>query len=122
MEGETIFNIAGVPNEEFLEEVTDSQQVKKNAIFFALLTDGVPGDPGFGVGLSVLVGESDTEATAIELDRRSADMLPALVEGIRYEGVGVERFLSEQLMTADLRFTDLDSNARVLVPLTLSGT
>lgn len=123
MEGDAILNIAGLQNEEFIEEVTDSQQIKKNAIFFALLTDGLPGDPGFGVGVSVLVGEPNTEATALRLDKRAQDTLPAIVENIRYDGISVQRYPNDQTMNVNLKFTDLDAkaNSRVLVPLTLSG-
>ena len=118
----SILNIAGVPNAEFIEEVTDSQLIKKNEIFFALLVDGIPGDPGFGVGISELVGNLNTDRLKDELSRRSKETLLDLVNGIEYGGIAVEQVAEQQFIGADIHFTDLDSNADIMIPLAFGNT
>jgi hypothetical protein len=115
MEGDVILNIAGVPSDDFIEEVTGSQDVKRNSIFFALLTDGLPGDPAFGVGIGDLVGEQNTGKLKTRLERRASNTLPNLVSGIAYKGIAASS--SEQTLQADLLFVDLDSNKDLFIPI-----
>lgn len=117
MEGEVILNIAGVPSDDFIEEVTGSQAVKKNSIFFALLTDGLPGDPDFGVGIGDLVGEQNTMKLKNRLERRASNTLPDLVSGIEYKGMASEANVEDQSLLADLLFVDLDSNDELFIPI-----
>jgi len=114
---QSILNIAGVPSDEFIEEVTDSKTIKKNEIFFAMLVDGLPGDPAFGLGISDLVGSLNTNKLKGDLNRKAAKQLPDLVSGIRYEGLAVAQDVSNQHIAADFHFVDLDANAPILIPL-----
>ena len=116
----SIFNIAGVLNDDFIEEVTESQQMKKNQLFFALLVDGLPGDPNFGVGISNLVGEHNTEKLKRQLEDRVENTMPDLVEGIKYKGTAVEQIKDQQFIGFDLHFTDLDTNEDDFIPLGFS--
>ena len=112
----SIFNIIGVPSEEFIEEVTDPQAIKKNGIFMAVLTDGLAGDPEFGVGMSELIGEENVSRLRNDLDRKAA-MIPDIVENVDYKGMAVEQKIEEQFIGADLHFADRDANEDILIPL-----
>lgn len=113
----SIFNIAAIPSDEFIEEVTDSQTIKKNEIFFAMLVDGVPGDPAFGLGLSELIGNLNTKKMKSDLNKKASKQLPDLVKGIDYKGLAVQQDISNQFIAADFHFTDLDANNDILIPL-----
>jgi hypothetical protein len=114
---QSILNIAGVPSNEFIEEVTDSKTIKKNEIFFAMLVDGLPGDPAFGLGISDLVGSLNTSKLKSDLNRKAAKQLPDLVSGISYEGLAVAQDVSNQFIGADFHFNDQDANDDILIPL-----
>jgi len=79
--------------------------------------DGLPGDPGFGVGISDMVGNLNTDKMKSDLDKRANDILPDLVAGINYEGLAVQQDKTNQFIGVDFHFTDLDSNQDVLIPL-----
>lgn len=114
---ESIFNIAGVPSDDFIEEVTDSQLIKKNDIFFALLVGGLPGDPGFGVGVSELVGELNITELRSSLEKKASDTLIGLVDGIEYKGTAVKQIPGQQFISADMHFVDIESKKDILIPL-----
>ncbi len=116
---ESIFNITGVLNEEFIEEVTESQAIKKNQIFFAILVNGLPGDPGFGVGVSELIAEPNTVNLKRFIRRRIEKTIPDLVEGVRFEGQAIRQDPENQVLEADLHFTDLETNEDIIIPLGL---
>jgi len=110
-----IYNIAGVPNEDFIEEVTELQPIKKNEIFFALLVDGLAGDPAFGVGLGSMVGEENTVNIERRLKRKVQKGIPEFVDDVALATVKFEQ--SDQALNADLAFIDLVSNDEYLIPL-----
>ena len=116
-----ILNITGLPNDEFIEEVTDIKLIKKNEIFFAVLIDGLPGDPGFGVGVSELVGALNDKRLKNDLNKKAESTLLDLVEGIEYKGITVERLPEEQFIGADLHFTEVESTEELLIPLAFGG-
>lgn len=116
MEEKSVFNIIGVPSEEFIEEVTDPQLIKKNGIFMAVLADGLAGDPEFGVGMSELLGEQNVSWLRTELNRK-ASTIPDIVENVDFKGMAVDQKIDEQFIGADLHFVDKDSNDDILIPL-----
>ena len=117
MEGDVVLNIAGVPSDDFIEEVSGSQDVKRNSIFFALLTDGLPGDPDFGVGIGDLVGEQNTSKLKNRIERRAANIVPNLVSGIEYKGMASEASVEDQSLQVDLFFVDLETNEELFIPI-----
>lgn len=114
--GYSDFNIVGAPSEEFLEEVTDKTSIKKSAVFFALLTEGLPGDPDFGVGLSGLYGELNVDRLAGRLERR-AELVETYVPDIEFRQANVERIPSQRFIGADLIYADTDVRENILIPL-----
>lgn len=114
--GYSDFNIVGIPDEEFLEEVTDKTAIKKAGVFFALLTEGLPGDPDFGVGMSGLYGELNVHRLASRLERK-AELVEEYVPDTEFRQANVERIPSQRFIGADLVYADLDTREDILIPL-----
>ena len=117
-----ILNVIGQPSDDFIQEVYESETRKKNQLYFALFVNGIPGDPAFGVGLSELVGEENVMSLERQLEYRARNTLEDLTEGVRYEGIVVDREPSQQYTSVDLYFTDLDTQKDILIPIGFKGT
>jgi hypothetical protein len=114
---ETIFNIVGVQNAEFLEEVVSSGLIKKNEVYFALLVNGLAGEPDFGVGLSTMVGELNVRQLKRFIEDKIENGLPDLVDGITLNDYVINQDVKNQLIAVDLELTDNDSDEPILIPV-----
>lgn len=113
----SVFNVIGCEGADFLEEVTDSRLIKKNELFFSLMVGTLPGEPEYGAGIGLLVGELNTNNLVSSLERRVRERIPDEVPAVRVRGIVTQQDKTRQTVNADIHFTDLESKTDVYLPL-----
>ena len=112
-------SVTGVLTDEFILEVADSRERKRGQVMFALLVDGLPGDPDFGVGLRDLLSELNTTNLRSFTQRRLDRTIPDLTTGVSLVAAVFEQRKAEQIFLVDIQLKDTESREQFLVPLAL---
>jgi len=121
MSDKAIFNVAGIPSFDFIQEVKDSQTRKVNELVFALTVQGLAGQPDYGINLSQSIGDSLNSDTKFDIITRLRLKIPELTENIGFDGAVVDVIPKTQLVGVDLACTDLETNQSFILPAAVKG-
>lgn len=115
------FNVTGYPNDEFITETANSQLRAKNEVMFALLVNGIPGEPDFGVGLPKHIGDSNVLRLTNDIRDKVKKVKDLVSAAVEYKGVAVGRIPGKQYVAVDAYFIDKESGADIFIPLGIRG-
>jgi hypothetical protein len=119
MNDNVVLNIFGVEDADFIEEVSDREAVLKNRLYFALAQDGLPRELEFGVGMSELIGEGNTNKVRRVTQERAEERIPEYINDVELTEVDVQNKPEDQVLEVDLFFEDLTTKEPIYVPLAL---